>query len=153
MSDKYMELAVKEAYDGINCGEGGPFGCVIVKDGRVVGSGHNRVLAKKDPTCHGEIEAIRSACKTLDTHDLSGCELYTTAEPCPMCLGAIMWANIDKVLYGCNRLDTAEIGFRDDEFYQHIKGEAKVLELCECDRESCLALFESYKAIEDKIQY
>ena len=68
MSDKYMELAVKEAYDGINCGEGGPFGCVIVKDGRVVGSGHNRVLAKKDPTCHGEIEAIRSACKTLDTH-------------------------------------------------------------------------------------
>ena len=153
MSNKYMELAVKEAYDGINCGEGGPFGCVIVKGGRVVGSGHNRVLAKKDPTCHGEIEAIRSACKTLDTHDLSGCELYTTAEPCPMCLGAIMWANIDKVFYGCNRLDTAEIGFRDDEFYQHIKGEANVLELCECDRESCLALFESYKAIEDKIQY
>ena len=148
MSDKYMELAVKEAYDGINCGEGGPFGCVIVKDGRVVGSGHNRVLAKKDPTCHGEIEAIRSACKTLDTHDLSGCELYTTAEPCPMCRGAILWANIRKVFYGCNIEDTDNIGFRDKIFYE---GEHDFSE--ELDREECLKVFEEYAAIKDKKQY
>lgn len=153
MSDRYMDIALKEAYDGIESGDGGPFGCVIVKGGRVVGRGHNRVLAKKDPTCHGEMEAIRSACKELGTHDLSGCELYTTAEPCPMCLGAIMWANIEKVYYGCGRLDTADIGFRDDEFYQHIKGEGDVIELCECDRQGCLELFERYKAMADKQQY
>lgn len=153
MSNKYMDLAIREAASGITLGDGGPFGSVIVKDGMVVGSGHNRVIVNKDPTCHGEMEAIRCACKNLGTHDLSGCELYTTAEPCPMCLGAIMWANIKKVYYGCTRLDTAQLGFRDDDFYKHINGEIKVIDLSECDRENCLEVFKDYKAKSDKKQY
>ena len=112
----YMEIALQEAYDGIEKGHGGPFGAVVVKDGNIVGRGHNRVLYKKDPTCHGEMEAIRDACKNLGTHDLSDCSLYTTAEPCPMCLGGILWANIKEVYFGCDRLDTDKIGFRDDIF-------------------------------------
>ena len=114
----FMEEAIKEADAGIRARDGGPFGTVIVKDGTIVGRGHNRVLLKHDPTCHGEMEAIRDACANLGTHDLSGCQLYTTAEPCPMCLGATLWANIRTVYYGCNRKDTDSIGFRDDAFYE-----------------------------------
>ena len=95
--DKFMKIAVDEARTGINAGHGGPFGCVIVRNGEIVGQGHNEVVKRKDPTCHGEVMAIRNACKTLGTYDLSGCELYTTAEPCPMCRGAILWANISRV--------------------------------------------------------
>lgn len=153
MSNKFMDLAIKEADSGISQAHGGPFGSVIVKDGRVVGKGHNRVLLNQDPTCHGEMEAIRDACKNLGTFDLSGCEIYTTAEPCPMCLGAIMWANIRQVYYGCSKLDTAEIGFRDDDFYKHIKGEINVLELSECDRGNCLELFERYRTDTEKKNY
>ena len=90
----FMQAALEEAYAGIEAGDGGPFGTVIVRDGEIVGRGHNRVVVNQDPTCHGEMEAIRDACKNLGTFDLSGCELYTTAEPCPMCLGATLWANI-----------------------------------------------------------
>ena len=100
-----MKEAVSEAYEGIKHGDGGPFGTVIVKDGKIVGRGHNRVIKNQDPTCHGEIEAIHDACKNLGTFDLSGCKLYTTSEPCPMCLGAILWANIDTVFQGCNISD------------------------------------------------
>lgn len=153
MGDRYMDIALKEAYDGISHGHGGPFGSVVVRDGEIVGRGHNRVILNNDPTCHGEMEAIRDACRTLGTFDLSGCELYTTAEPCPMCLGAIMWANISKVYYGCTKQDTADIGFRDDDFYRHITGELSVLELCECGRDSCLELFEKYKAKKNKKKY
>lgn len=142
--NKFMREALREAYTGIRAGDGGPFGSVIVKDGRIVGRGHNRVLIHRDPTCHGEMEAIRDACKALGTHDLTGCELYTTAEPCPMCLGGILWANISRVYYGCNRSDTDEIGFRDDKFYQFLQGDAKLLEQSECERESCLELFREY---------
>ena len=98
--EKFMEAALQEAYEGIEKNHGGPFGAVVVKDGRIVGRGHNRVLYKKDPTCHGEMEAIRDACKNLGTHDLTGCQLYTTAEPCPMCLGGILWSNIQEVYFG-----------------------------------------------------
>ena len=89
---KFMEEAIKEAREGILQKHGGPFGTVIVKDGRIVGRGHNRVLVNHDPTCHGEMEAIRDACRNMKSHDLSGCSLYTTAAPCPMCLGAILWS-------------------------------------------------------------
>ena len=140
----YMKEALREAYRGIEKGHGGPFGSVIVKDGNIVGRGHNRVLSKKDPTCHGEMEAIRDACQNLNTHDLSGCELYTTAEPCPMCLGGILWANIKTVYYGCNRKDTNDIGFRDDIFYEYLNGETELLEMNEISREDCLELFETY---------
>lgn len=144
----YMEEALKEAYEGINQRHGGPFGSVIVKDGKIVGRGHNRVLLKHDPTCHGEMEAIRDACEKTGSHDLSGCELYTTAEPCPMCLGAILWANISKVYYGCNVDDTDKIGFRDDIFYKYLSGESDILTLTEHKREDCRKLFEKY--LEDK---
>ena len=119
MDSKFMKEAIKEAYDGINKKHGGPFGAVIVKNGKVIGKGHNRVLKDKDPTCHGEIIAIREACKNLNSFDLSGSVLYTTAEPCPMCKGAILWANISKVYYGCNIEDTDKIGFRDQKFYDN----------------------------------
>lgn len=140
----YMDEALKEAYEGIEKAEGGPFGSVIVKDGKIVGRGHNRVLLKHDPTCHGEMEAIRNACKNLGTHDLSGCELYTTAEPCPMCLGGILWANIKTVYYGCNREDTDSIGFRDDIFYEYMNGKKDLLVMSELQREDCLKLFRDY---------
>lgn len=138
---KYMKEAIKEAYEGIQAKHGGPFGSVIVKDGEIVGRGHNRVLMRKDPTCHGEVEAIRDACKNLGTHDLSGCTLYTTAAPCPMCKGAILWSNIEKVYYGCTITDTDKIGFRDEKFYQNWNNEDFQEEL---GREECLELFEDY---------
>ena len=123
MADKFMKAAISEAQKGIRAGHGGPFGCVIVKDGNIVGKGHNEVIKRNDPTCHGEMEAIRDACARLGTEDLSGCELYTTAEPCPMCLGGILWANIKRVYYGCSRQDTHGIGFRDDVFYKYLDGD------------------------------
>ena len=153
MNRKYMKEAVCEAYEGIRSGHGGPFGCVIVKNGKIVGRGHNCVLLKHDPTCHGEMEAIRNACAELGTGDLSDCELYTTAEPCPMCLGGILWANIKRVYYGCNRQDTDNIGFRDDVFYKYLDGEGDILELSECGREACLELFEEYSSDPEQKRY
>ena len=153
MKEKYMTEAAKEAYTGIENGHGGPFGSVIVKDDKIVGRGHNRVLYKQDPTCHGEMEAIRDACKTLGTHDLSGCELYTTAEPCPMCLGGILWANIKTFYYGCSRKDTANIGFRDDAFYDYLEGRTKLLDLKELERKQCLKLFQDYTTSEKRELY
>lgn len=139
----YMKLAIEEAYEGIKNKDGGPFGCVIVKNGKVIGKGHNRVLLNHDATCHGEMEAIRDASKNIGSHDLSGATLYTTAAPCPMCKGAILWSNIDKVFYGCNIEDTDKIGFRDEIFYNKWnEGSDNYGE--EYDREECLKLFDDY---------
>ena len=148
MANPYMRLAIEEAKTGIHAGHGGPFGCVIVKDGTVIGKGHNEVLKQEDPTCHGEIMAIRQACKTIHSHDLSGCQLYTTAAPCPMCFGAILWANIRKVYYGCSVCDTDKIGFRDQEFYT---GKFDFSE--ELDRQDCLKLFEEYSELQENAPY
>ena len=144
-----MKRALIEGRIGIKRKHGGPFGAVVVKDGKIIAAGHNRVLKNHDATCHGEIMAIRAASKKLKTHDLSGCEIYTTAEPCPMCLGAIMWANIEKIYFGCNIEDTEKIGFRDKEFYS-LDGEAKAKMLEEMDRKECLKLFKEYKAMTKK---
>ena len=144
--EKFMEAALQEAYEGIEKNHGGPFGAVVVKNGKIVGRGHNRVLYKKDPTCHGEMEAIRDACKNLETHDLTGCQLYTTAEPCPMCLGGILWSNIQEVYFGCDRIDTDRIGFRDDVFYEYLDGKNDILSIRLIDHEKCLSLFEHYEA-------
>ena len=146
--DKFMKIAVEEARTGINAGHGGPFGCVIVRDGAVIGQGHNEVVKRHDPTCHGEVMAIRNACKNIGSFDLSGCELYTTAEPCPMCAGAIMWANIAKVYYGCNIADTDSIGFRDKQFYEAPEDISE-----ELDRDACLEVFEEYRNIKEKRNY
>ena len=150
--NKYMQAAIAEAQQGIRNGEGGPFGCVIVKDGEIVGRGHNEVVRRKDPTCHGEVMAIHDACAKLDDFDLSGCELYTTGEPCPMCMGAILWANIDRVYYGCNIKDTEEIGFRDKIFYE-FTAEKKAQMLKELDREECKKLYREYQNIAEKTSY
>lgn len=116
----YMALACHEARQGIERGHGGPFGCVIVKDEKIVGMGHNRVLIDNDPTAHGEITAIRDACKHLNTHDLSGCDLYTTGEPCPMCMAAIMWARIENVYYAKSLEENSALGFDDRPMYDEI---------------------------------
>ena len=144
-------MAINEAKKGIELQHGGPFGAVVVKDGKVISKGHNHVVINNDPTHHGEIDAIRKAGKKLKTFDLSGCTLYTTAEPCPMCLGAILWANISKVYYGCNVQDTEIIGFRDKRFYE--ENWKKLTSLKEIDREECLKLFFLYIAIENKTAY
>lgn len=151
--DQYMKIALDEAYEGIENGDGGPFGAVIVKDGKVIGKGHNRVVKNADPTCHGEMEAIRDACRRLKTFDLSGSTIYTTGEPCPMCLGAIMWANIEKIYYGCDVKDTEAIGFRDDKFYELSKIENKKKFLAELDREECLKLYAEYMGKTNKTAY
>lgn len=141
----YMHLAIAEARDGIAQNHGGPFGAVIVKNGEIVGKGHNRVLGNNDPTCHGEIAAIRNACEHLGTFDLTGCELYCTGEPCHMCLCACLWANIERVYYGCTIKDNDRIGFRDDKFDAIFGGREKLQDyLIEFDRADCLELFEEY---------
>ena len=152
--NKFMKYAIKEAKKGITRGDGGPFGAVVIKDGKVVGRGHNQVIKNNDATCHGEMMAIRKASKNLGTFDLSGCEIYTTGEPCPMCYGAILWANISKVYYGCNIVDTDIIGFRDDSFYKRINNiKFKEGFMKEMNREECLKLYKEYAALPDKKEY
>ncbi len=148
----YMQVAIDEALEGIVNQDGGPFGSVVVRDGEIVGQGHNRVLADNDPTCHGEVAAIRDACSKLGTYDLTGCELYTTGEPCPMCLFACLWANVDKVYYGCTIEDNALIGFRDEAFDDMMGDRGQFGDFLECvDREACLELFEAYLQMERTI--
>lgn len=147
-TDFFMQAAIHEARNGIKNGDGGPFGSVIVKDGVIVGRGHNCVLKDNDATCHGEISAIRDAGRFLGTYDLSGCVIYTTGEPCHMCLCACMWANLDKIYYGCTIEDNGRIGFRDDKFDEIFGGRDKLEGLMEqMDRDACLELFEEYNRI------
>ncbi len=117
----FMKQAIALAKNGVEAGFGGPFGCVIVKDQKIIGKGSNEVLKTNDPTAHAEIVAIRDACKNLNHFQLEGCEIYTSCEPCPMCLGAIFWARPSKVYYGCSKDDAAEAGFDDDFIYKEIE--------------------------------
>ena len=151
--NEYMKAAIDEARDGIHKNEGGPFGAVIVKDGKIIGRGHNQVVKMHDPTCHGEMMAIRDACAKEGTFDLSGSTIYTTGEPCPMCQGAILWSNISKVYYGCNIVDTEKIGFRDKKFYEFNESDDKQKFIEELDRDACLKLYDEYAAINDKTNY
>ncbi|MDT8337719.1 MAG: nucleoside deaminase [Sulfurimonas sp.] len=146
--NNFMLQAVKEALNGVEHNHGGPFGAVIVKNGKIISKAHNQVLKNSDPTAHAEINAIKKASKKLKTFDLSGCEIYTTCMPCPMCLGAIKWANIKIIYYGATSKDADAIGFRDQEFY-----EKEVLEFKNIDREECLEPFKVWSAKEDKILY
>ena len=153
--NEFMKLAILEAEEGIKNGHGGPFGAVIVKNGVVIGKGHNHVVANNDPTCHGEVDAIRNACRNISSFDLKGAEIYTTGEPCPMCLGAILWANIDKIYYGCTIQENDMIGFRDEIFYKNLsistdKMKDKIVQL---DHDECLELFKKYMQITDKVNY
>ena len=149
--NKFMSEAILEAKKGIQDNHGGPFGAVIVRDNKIIARGHNMVLKENDPTCHGEIVAIRSACKKLNTFDLSGCELYTTGEPCTMCLCASLWANIDKIYYGANIKDNSSIGFRDELFDNLFSGREKLKKYLTCiDHDECINLFNEYKNMNSK---
>ena len=134
-----MEIADSEARKGIEKKHGGPFGAVIVKDGKIISKAHNEVLKKNDSTCHAEMLAIKQASKKLKNWNLDGCELYTNCEPCPMCKAAINWAKIKIVYYGCTADDLKEIGFNEKE------GNNKGLELIESDRDECKTLLGEYK--------
>ncbi len=152
--DKFMYEALKEAYKGIDSGDGGPFGAVIVRRGEIIGRGHNEVVKNGDPTCHGEMQAIRDACRNVGSFDLSGSVIYTTGEPCPMCLGAILWANIGKVYYGCDVKDTANIGFRDEKFYEISSSPEAKQEFMNClDRSQCLYLYRDYLRKKGRTSY
>lgn len=148
---EYMNEAIKEAREGISKGHGGPFGAIVVKDGKIIGRGHNRVLVDHDPTGHGEVNAIRDACRNIGSHDLSECTLYTTAAPCPMCKGAILWSNVSKVYYGCTTTDTDLIGFRDEVFYNNWNKDASNDYGEELSREECLKLFKDYSSMQHEI--
>ena len=131
---------------------GGPFGALIYKDGKIVGKGVNRVLAKHDPTAHAEMEAIRDACINLKTHDLTGCTLYATGYPCPMCMSAIIWANIKEVYYSADYKDAEKIGFRDDFIFNFIKGSCKneeILKLKAVNKESIIEIYNRFKELVD----
>lgn len=144
--NKFMKIAKENADNGIAKKEGGPFGAVVVdKEGNIIAKGNNKVLKTNDPTAHAEIVAIRNACEKLQTYDLSEYILYTSCEPCPMCLSAIIWANIKKVYYGCTKKDAGDIGFRDDMIYDYLKGKNEdLIELKELDRNECIKTFEKY---------
>lgn len=145
--NKYMKIAKENADNGIENKEGGPFGAVITdKKGNIIANGNNKVLKNNDPTAHAEVVAIREACKKLNTYDLSDYILYTSCEPCPMCLSAMIWANIKEAYYGCTKEDAGEIGFRDDIIYDYLKGNNKdLIHLTHLDRDECIKTFEKYK--------
>ena len=151
--NRYMEIAKQNAEKGIKRGDGGPFGAVIVdKEGNIISNGNNQVIKENDPTAHAEIVAIREACQKLNTYDLSRYILYTSCEPCPMCLSAIIWANIKEVYYACTREDAGKIGFRDDVIYEYLEGKQKdLIQSKQIDREECITLFEEYKKMQNTI--
>lgn len=152
--NKYMKRANELAKYSMDNNKGGCFGSVIVKDGVIVGEGYNTVTSDNDPTRHGEINAIKNTCKNMRTFDLSGCELYTSAYPCPMCLGAIMWANIKTVYYGATAQDTGNIGFRDDFMYEWLNNKNEdSLRLIEMDRKECVEVQRMWLDKDDKIEY
>jgi guanine deaminase len=152
---KFMRAAVKEAFIGVKKGHGGPFGAVITRKNKIIAKSHNMVTSLNDPTAHAEVIAIRRASKKLGRFNLSDCEIYSTCEPCPMCLSAIHWARIGKLYYGCTREDAERIGFDDNLLYLLLKGEKvnspmKKEKTC---REECLAVFMKWSAKKDKIPY
>ena len=157
--NRYIEVAKELAEENLVTNDGGPFGACVVKNGKIIGKGSNSVIKDNDPTAHAEINAIRNACKNINSYDLNGCELYTTSYPCPMCLSAIIWSNIKRVYYGNTKEDAEEIGFRDDFIYEYIKNleedkmDKSVLNLKSIDREETIELFEKFKNKEDKTIY
>ena len=152
--DEFMRRAIRLSIDNVKKG-GGPFGAVIVKDGKVISSGTNNVTAKNDPTAHAEIDAIRKAAKNLRNFDLSGCEIFTSSEPCPMCLSAIYWSKISSVYYGTTKKDAAKIGFIDDFIYKEINKplEKRKLKITQHLRDEALMSFEMWDMKEDKKEY
>lgn len=151
-----MNKAIEESNKNINnqFSNGGPFGAAIVKDGKIIATAHNTVLQSNDPTAHAEINAIRKAAKILKTHDLSECILFTSAEPCPMCLSAIIWANIKEIYYANTKEDAKEIGFRDSDIYEYLKGNLKnFIKMHHVRNEDAKEAFNEFDEIENKDIY
>ena len=150
-----MRRAIELAQKGIDADQGGPFGAIVVKDGEIVGEGCNRVTSTNDPTAHAEIVAIRAACANLNSFQLDGCVIYTSCEPCPMCLGAIYWARPKQIFFACNREDAARIGFDDHFIYNEIERpiEERHIESINFLREEGLQVFENWAKKLDKTEY
>lgn len=153
--ERWMREAVSLGRAGMEQNDGGPFGAVVVQNGAIVGRGHNEVRAKLDPTAHAEVMAIRAACQSLGRLDLRGCELYTSCEPCPMCLAAIYWARLDKIYYAATQHDAAEIGFDDAFLYEQLALgiTERSLPMEQSARDESLALFAAWTAKTDKTLY
>lgn len=154
-NNEFMKEAIRLSIENVNERAGGPFGCVIVKDGKIIARGYNKVTASNDPTAHAEVVAIREACKVLNSFQLDDCEIYTSCEPCPMCLGAIYWARPKKVYYANTKKDAADINFDDDFIYKEIdlKIDARKLPFVQLMRNEALAGFEAWKNKTDKTLY
>jgi tRNA(Arg) A34 adenosine deaminase TadA len=150
-----MLEAIYQSQKNIINGTGGPFGAVIAKDGKILAAASNRVTSANDPTAHAEIEAIRAACKILNTFKLDGCEIYTSCEPCPMCLSAIHWARIEKIYYANTRSDAAKINFDDDYIYNEVAKpiEDRIIPMVQMMREEANKIFKEWDEMEGKIQY
>ena len=154
-----MQMAIELSKKNLKSNHGGPFGAVVVKNGKVIGRASNAVLKSKDPTAHAEIMAIRDACKKIKSYDLSGCELYTSCYPCPMCLAAIIWSNIKMVYYGNTKIDAANIGFRDDFIYEYFKTlsnskqNTKILKLKPLNHKEAKLVFDDFKNQKNKTIY
>jgi tRNA(Arg) A34 adenosine deaminase TadA len=153
--NKFMIEAIKKAEENILTGKGGPFGAVVVRDGEIIAAVGNRVTSTNDPTAHAEVVAIREACKNLDTFDLTGCEIYASCEPCPMCLGAIMWARIDKLYYAADRVDASRAGFDDELFYTELAlpVEKRILRPTQLLQKEANEVFDKWIEESDKILY
>jgi len=154
MEEKFMRRAVALSCQGVAEG-GGPFGAVVVKDGVIIGEGRNNVVPGADPTQHAEIVAIRAACAALGTHDLAGAVLYTSCEPCPMCLSATWWARISEVIYGNDRADAAAIGFDDAAIYEEVARplHTRALPIRRLLREEAISAFRLWEEKADKVPY
>lgn len=157
MEDKkvFMREAIKLSLDNMRAGNGGPFGAVIVKDGKIIARGFNKVTSTNDPTAHAEVVAIREACKALGSFQLDGCEIYTSCEPCPMCLGAIYWARPDKMYYANTKVDAANIGFDDQFIYDEIELDLhkRKLPTEQLLQEEAIEAFKEWQSKTDKIEY
>jgi guanine deaminase len=149
LMNRWMKIAYDEAVSGMLANEGGPFGAVIVKDGKVIAKAHNKVLASNDPTAHAEVNAIREASKVLGTYDLSETVLYTSCEPCPMCLGAIFWARIQTVYYGATKEDAQRGGFDDAKFYDMFSNDKEGIKFERLDGEESAKLFDLWNQKSD----
>jgi guanine deaminase len=155
MSSPFLDRAIALARQNVATRSGGPFGAVVVRDGEILAEGVNQVVATHDPTAHAEIVAIRAACRKLGAFDLTGCEIYTSCEPCPMCLAAIYWARAARIIYAASRADAAAAGFDDDFLYQELQTplENRRIPLLQVDRDQALAVFQSWREDHAKIPY
>lgn len=155
MNDAFMSKAIQLSIENVTSGQGGPFAALVVKQGEIISTGVNRVTATNDPTAHAEIVAIREACRMLNTFQLDGCDIYTTCEPCPMCLGAIYWARPSRVFFANTREDARQIGFDDEFIYTelNVPFEKRSIPLIPMMREEALAAFRAWEAKPDKKVY